>query len=563
MAVDAHEQPSPNGSFYPSAGADAAPAFNGTIRSAPVQMHTVPQLAPPVIDGRDARLFPGIALTLLTVGDVLVPLARGTMLSERTASGTPSYWCVIPELGRVWRERGEGGWCRAALPLMLVNDTDNEAHQGLALFLYREGAVSSMSFQFVQQTAPYLIKQRFVAWATAPIECVPLSTNTETQSAQVKAEIAQRLTARPWEDLLKEAPPHALDGFGGPIAPQWIVALGLVRNETLYYRCASTRWGDYPYPLEMRFGVRSVMKGIGAPLALLRLAQRHGKNILTLKIGDYVEGLDPKYRRVRFIDAANMASGFGGVGTLKTNPNDIEDGHLEGDYDAWYTAPSHDDKIRQMVQTQGPYPWEPGTVVRYRDQDFYLLGVAIDRFLKRSRDSRADVWDMLCREVFARIGIPQAPTIRTREPGGRRGLVWFNAGYYPKLDDLARIALLYRNRGAWGGEQILHRELTEELLAARSALAKSGDDSPSRQQLAAHRDEGLYGMGFHFTSYRSSSTRERHCLPTMSGSGGTEVVLYPNALISIRVANSPEIRMPADTGLEPSTIRSVERLIPF
>ena len=53
------------------------------------------------------------------------------------------------------------------------------------------------------------------------------------------------------------------------------------------------------------------MKSIGAPLALLRSAQVCGPYVLTLKIGDFVDGTDPKYRAVRFIDAANMATGFG------------------------------------------------------------------------------------------------------------------------------------------------------------------------------------------------------------------------------------------------------------
>jgi hypothetical protein len=47
---------------------------------------------------------------------------------------------------------------------MLVNDTENHAHQGLATFLYRPGRVTGLELQFIQQTGPYLIKQYFVAW---------------------------------------------------------------------------------------------------------------------------------------------------------------------------------------------------------------------------------------------------------------------------------------------------------------------------------------------------------------------------------------------------------------
>jgi hypothetical protein len=39
--------------------------------------------------------------------------------------------------------------------------------------------------------------------------------------------------------------------------------------------------------------------------------------------------------------------------------------------------------------------------MRYRDQDFYLAGVAIDAFLKSIRGPDADVWEMLRSEVVS------------------------------------------------------------------------------------------------------------------------------------------------------------------
>jgi len=101
----------------------------------------------------------------------------------------------------------------------------------------------------------------------------------------------------------------------------------------------------------MRFGVRSVMKSIGAPLALLHLAEIYGPWVMTLKVGDYVAGLHPKWKRIRFLDAANMSTGFGGTGTLKTNPNDILDGYLDGGYDSWFTARSISTSWRKSVPT--------------------------------------------------------------------------------------------------------------------------------------------------------------------------------------------------------------------
>jgi hypothetical protein len=152
---------------------------------------------------------------------------------------------------------------------------------------------------------------------------------------------------------------------------------------------------------------------------------------------------------------------------------------------------------------------------------------------------------MLCEEVFAPIGISAAPATRTREPGGQRGLTWFNAGYFPTLDDIAKIALLYQNRGEWGGRQILHRDLTTELLSARGALSKSGGAPIGSAGAGESLPEPVsfgkpthYRMGFHFMPYYSRDSRKVDYLPTMWGSGESEVILYPNGLVSIRIGKA-------------------------
>ena len=561
------ETPVPNAAFVPGAGSEAAPDFAGTLSLSPAQMQMSPPLEQPLIVGRDARTFPGVRLAFFTLGDVLVPIERGEMVRESAPGATRSYWRVIPQFGRVWREKADGGWSRAAFPIMLVNDIENHAHQGLATFLYRPGEVTGVMVQFVQQTAPYLTMHLLVAWGYVPAKLSPTDARglaSEQQAA--KAELADRLPAKPWSELLKTVPPGALDGFGGPLYPKWRVAVALVRDGTVYYQDSTTPYGAYPYPLEMRFGVRSETKSVIAPLALLRLAQVYGPWVLTLDIGDYVPGLDPKWRRIRFIDAANMATGFGGTGSLKTHPNDIFDGYLGGNYDAWYTAPSLADKLREINANLRPYPWESGTVMRYRDQDYFLLGVAIDRFLKSVRGPQADLWKMVQTEVLEPIGIHHAPAVRTLEPDGNDGVVWCNAGYYPTLDDLAKIALLYQAHGEHAGVQILNREMTTDLLAGRNALEKRGDASlGSGGDTADETDEARYLMGFHFIRYVSAKGKV-HYLPSMHGSGDNELIVYPNGMISLVMAKAAQERLNGENPKSnegPVTIRAVERLAQF
>jgi len=63
----------------------------------------------------------------------------------------------------------------------------------------------------------------------------------------------------------------------------------------------------------MRHGVFSVTKSLGAAVALWRLAQKYGDEVLALKIKDYVPvtAAHDGWERVTFADALNMATGIG------------------------------------------------------------------------------------------------------------------------------------------------------------------------------------------------------------------------------------------------------------
>ena len=68
-----------------------------------------------------------------------------------------------------------------------------------------------------------------------------------------------------------------------------------------------------------------------------------------------------------------MATGFGGVGSLVTNPNGVGDRAIWRRLRRVVLAHSAADKGKAINENWSPYPWEPGTVFRYRDQDFNLL----------------------------------------------------------------------------------------------------------------------------------------------------------------------------------------------
>jgi CubicO group peptidase (beta-lactamase class C family) len=555
-----HEAPVSNAAFVPAADAEAADALHLELGIRQTVLTLEPELAQPVCDGRpvelggscrggaDKRLFPGVLLELYSFDDDtrLGAVQVGQMIPETEAEQRKkSYWHVIPQYGRVWKEAGEEGWSRAAFPLMLVHNFENVAHQGLATFLYKGDEVSNVRLQFVQQSTPWNTPEHFVAWgvADAAAKRVADSRRLAQHRAAAEQEIRRRVEAKPWSELERQYSAGALAGFGGPLRDKWVVMHAAVKDGVVYYQDSATPYGPYPYPEEMRFGIRSMTKSVTAPLALARLAQVYGPYVLNLKIGDYVDGLHPGYDAVRFIDAANMATGMGGSGSPSTVPNDGQSGYVDETYDDWYNAAkSAAEKIEAIVRDTGSYPWEPGVVFRYRDRDHHLLGMAADRFLKSVRGPEADIWEMLGKEVFRPIGIYHAPIVRTVESDGSRGLPWFHAGYYPTLDDIAKIGMLYQRLGSVGDQQILHPGVTAELFTPEGGLIKDFDHSldaafSRTADLADYAGKEVYKMGVHFSPYVNSEGIKGH-IPTMSGFSGTRTMLHPNGLISIRFAKA-------------------------
>lgn len=563
LAGAAAEAPVANAAFAPGPDAGRAEPLHARIRIDQTRMTLKPKLSQPVCDGRpvklggscrggaDKRLFPEITMELFSFADdtMLGAAQIGTMIGEaRSDSGERSYWHVIPQYGRVWKEPGDGDWSRAALPIMLVHNFENVAHQGLMTFLYKGDDMSDIRLQFVQQSTPWNTPEHFVTWATAKAEMHASNTSTDASllrdlQARADLEIGARLEVRRWAELEAQYPPGALDGFGGPLDDEWIVLKAAVKDGVIYYQESTTPYGNFPYPHDMRFGIRSMTKSVTVPLALGRLSQAYGPYVLDLKIGDYVAGLHPGYDDVRFVDAANMATGMGGSGVKTTVPNDGGSGYVDDTYDDWYNgAPSAAEKVAAITRDTGPYPWGPGVVYRYRDRDFHLLGAAANGFLQAMRGPDANIWRFLETEVFRPIGIFHAPIVHTIEADGEKGIPWFHAGYYPTLDDMAKISLLYQEHGRHGDEQILHPGVAAQIFTTEGTLVKNYDrslETAFNTTVAddVKRENGLYKMGFHYAPFVNDDGTTGHA-PAMQGFSDTSAILHPNGIVSIRFAKA-------------------------
>lgn len=520
-----------NRAFLPSpAAGQARHDFNGSLQLSEIEMGTDPAAfkAPKVL-GKNPKIFPGVSLAFFTKDGDLVPVDRDVIRMGSTLDGS-SYWDMIVQPGRVWSEPGDGQWSRASFPFSLVHSIEGETHHGVATFLYNGKEVSDLRFQIVQQTAPYYIEDYFTAWGRVPARYIPGGINDlALLRSNYAQERADRFPMAEWSSLEGKVGADKLADFESAMTQDEVLVSGLIVDGTLYLKPCKSAAGPLPYCDTAGFGVWSATKTLANAVALLRLAQKYGPEVFSAKVVDYVEipAAHDGWRDVTFADLLNMASGVG-FGTDKRDPNDIEDGYLEGNYAEWYEAHSVKDKVDALAKTPD-FPWGPGEVVRYRDQDMFLLGVAMAEYLKR-KSGNGDLWQMLMDEVYRPIRIHYAATNRTIESDGSKGHPIMAFGYYPSLSDLAKIATLYQNKGRQGDNQILYEPMIETMLAgAEDRGLPTGEHNAY--------GEGRYYMSLWNARYDAAENCKLY-LPAMLGWGGNIVALMPNGMTGIRLAKN-------------------------
>ncbi|HEY2502621.1 MAG TPA: serine hydrolase domain-containing protein [Mycobacterium sp.] len=527
--------------------------FSGTLKISEAPMATIPnsfnQTEPWGTLKGDFRLFPSISISFFTLDGDLVPACQNII---QHIGASP--WDILVQPGRVWSDQRDSGWTRAAFPFALVHGFNGgETYNGLALFLYRGNEVSNVRFQIVQQSRPYDDVSYFTGTGSvrAKFEPGPIE-NQATLAARYRASLAAQVPIADWSKLVDSVGGKALEGFDSGLPDADGGMAGIDFRGTFYLKYCASAGGPLPWCDRARFGVWSATKALANTTALLRLAKKYGPTVFDVKIADYLPGANshPGWESVRFEDAINMATGFGN-GSTRREPNDIYDGEgFTADPD-FFTAHSQQG-LTAAVLKNSRYPWGPGQVARYRNQDMFILGVAMNNFLKSKEGPAADIWSMLEREVFEPIGIYYAPTSRTWEPGNHLGHPIMAYGYYPTISDMVKIARLYQSDGrAAGGNQILYEPAV--------TASQAGEHAPGLPTGTKNTfGETTYFHAFWETPIRGSGGCALH-VPVALGRGGNLVVIMPHGVTAIRLAKSP-----SDAANDPTSMLATgDQIAPF
>jgi CubicO group peptidase (beta-lactamase class C family) len=549
---------SDNDAFAPNrASAPARHPLAGALAIEDATIALARELDQRSVLGKRIDRFPAITLHVGASAGELVPLERGLIPSSEDRS----YWSVIASPGRVWSDTADGGRSRAAFPFALCHPLENDTHNGVLTFTYDDHGVSDVRFQIVQSTAPYLVPGSIVGWGTCKAELTPLEAGRSADALEARErERRSRIVRRPWLDLAGRAP--SLDDVDGAFGKSAIVHALMIDDELFAQPCRSEA-GEFPYPDDMVFGVWSVTKSAFAAVASLRLAQMFGDEIVHRRVADLLDitADHDGWDGVTIADCLDMATGIGDAGPEPQPVDILADYGIEPsiaspsgqNYRAWIGAHSKRDKLEAAFAC-GRYAWGAGRFARYRDQDIFVAGAAMDRLLERHAGARTTLWTMVEEDVYRRIGATGLNLTHTADPEQGRPIPVSAFGLFATLDSLAKIGQLLQAGGQADGEQILSRGLTSAL------LGRSGPPPRPTGQLVEGGEYG-YRQAMWYAPFRSRRG-DLHHVPCMLGYGGNGVVLMPNGITGLRIAHDPTRH--GDASWDPTTlIRIADEIQPF
>jgi len=452
--------------------------------------------------------LPEIKVALVQDGERLLPAKRGLVISE------DPYWDYILTPGRVWREPNDGGWSRAALPFALVEKNANCVHNGLLTFGFKaDGSVTPAAWQIGSETCAYF---QFDAWGIAPTE---YARGDIAEAAAIKSrdgsEISRRLPLRPISALSEAYPDVTPSVFGSTedIVPSSMTLFGLVADGVHYVGGCETRYGPYPYCDELVIPSYSFAKSLFGGLGLMRLEKLY-PGVMQENISDYVPvcAASERWNGVTFENALDMATGH----YISVEPEADENAAIDQDF---FLVEGQSEKI-SLACTQYPYREKAGQQWVYHTSDTFLLGTAMQTFLKTHEGPGADIYrDLLVDAIWKPLGLSATldETRRTNDADAQPFTGW---GLFMQRGDLAKLLeFIGRENGQIDGV---------DMFAPAPFAAALQKDMNDRGLLASAAPLG-YNNGFWSYDIQTYG----HCdmpvpIPFLSGFGGLAAVLIPN-----------------------------------
>jgi len=449
------------------------------------------------------RELPPYSFSFVMDGAEIVPLKRGPQRSDHP------YWEMIPEPGISWNVTGDKGWSHASLPFSLKEKNQNCTHNGLMTFMYKSsGAISRVAWQITSETCLYL-KINLWGVAKASYEPQSIARSAEVIRAYHK-EKSSRLPVKSFSELEKNYPGLEKKAFRPP-GTEDVTVYGLVLNGLHYRSECPTRFGPYPFCEVLDLPSYSVAKSLAGGLGYLILTRRWPE-FATTPVSELIPECKLADKRWDDVTPAHL---------LNMTTGNYNSSIFNADEDAaamqtFFLAETHKGKVRFSCEAW-PRKSPAGTQWVYNTTNTYLLGVAMDTFLKQKSGPQADAYrDLIYQQFFKPLEL--SPSLQwTQRTYDEEFQAFTGFGMIFHNDDVARIGQAL-NSGSAHSETISGPDFD-------LAMFRAG--KPRHMRLGEKNlaySNGFWGLDVS----RWIGCPAETWVPFMSGYGGISVAMFPN-----------------------------------
>ena len=390
-------------------------------------------------------------------------------------------------------------------------------------FAYRpDGAISPVTWQISSETCRYL---KINLWGEMPASFEPAQVSDRDQViSERRKTVAGRAPLKKVSELAIDFPNVQPADFA-PTDLKDTSVYGVLVNGSHYRSDCPTRHGPYPFCDELVLPSYSLAKSIFGGLGYLYMVKQwpEFENMTVSELIPECHLPDGRWNDVTMSHLANMTTG----NYKELTHHSDEGGSSMG---VFFNAKSHSDKINFSCHAW-PRKSVPGAVAVYHTTDHYLLGSAMNAFLKQNSGSLADIYrDYLFPQLLEPLKLSPllSWTQRTYDDAAQP---FTSHGLVMKPSDMARISSSinsnFQNNDLLdqiGFEQAMFRDRNKTIrwVEGRDLAYKTGF------------------WGIEVSEQLNCATET--WIPFMSGYGGISVALLPNGTVYYHFSDNNSFR---------------------
>ena len=388
------------------------------------------------------------------------------------------------------------------LPFSLIHKSANCIHNGIGVFsISHENQISNIMFEISSETCAYY-KFDYVGLYSANfqfINTVPDLSNNIGKNIMSIENLYNRYNLTNKSFLNSDY-----------IDPSNVTIFGLIDSNNHYVSSCMTRLGNYPFCDQILLPSYSLAKSVAGTFSLSLLESQYG-SISNLYVSDLVpECYGRKWKNVTLNNLSDMSTG-----QYFNSTHDFDESSVASS-EVIFMFEEHKDKIKKACSAF-PKKTKPGTRFVYHTSDTYILGLALNNYLK-SNSNRKDYFNDVLIPFLESNNLSQTSqsVLATNDNIKQSYTGW---GMFFLRSDLDRLSTIIHN---------IKNNSSTQLTYLYDALNPNDNNS----LLAIPSVNIYYNNGFWSRKFDKDifNCSEDVWIPFMSGFGGITFAFFPNGM---------------------------------